>query len=104
MVPVPILTHDGNIKDTGRFVEVEVTVYNLGTAPAYNVSILAGFDAGNGMLWNGEQSEPFSIGVNEKVTATLKLRIPLNKHTRLAVQIGIDDVRVSESHSDWFDT
>jgi hypothetical protein len=104
MTPTPILTHDGSIKSRGYIAEVEVTVYNLGTAPAHNVSVLAGFDAGNGMLWNGEESQSFAVGVNQKVTIKLNLRIPLDKHTRLVIQIGIDDVRVDESHTEWFDT
>jgi hypothetical protein len=76
----------------------------VGTAPAYNVTVLAGFDAGNGMVWNSKESEPATIGVDQKLTATLYLRIPLDKHTRLRVQIGMDNVLVQESYSDWFDT
>ena len=104
MIPTPILTHDGSLKQIGTIVEVEVTVYNLGTAIANNVSVLAGFDAGDGMLWNGKKSESFQVGFNQKVTVKLNLRIPLGKHTRLVVQIGIDDVLVDESHTEWFDT
>lgn len=104
MIPTPILTHDGSIEGRGYIAEVEVIVYNLGTAPAHNVSVLAGFDAGNGMLWNGKESQSFTVGVNQKVTIKLNLRIPLDKHTRLVVQIGIDDVLVDESHTEWFDT
>jgi beta-lactamase superfamily II metal-dependent hydrolase len=104
LIPIPVLTHEGNIKGKELFAEVEITVYNLGTAPAYNVSVLAGFDAGNGMLWNSKESELFTIGVNQKLTVILNLRIPLDKHTRLIIQIGIDKVLVSESYTDWFDT
>jgi len=104
MVPVPILTHDGSIKGSGYIAEVEVIVYNLGTAPAHNVSVLAGFDAGEGMLWNAQESEPFTIGVNQHATVKLNLRIPLDKHTRLVIQIAIDNVLVDEGHTDWFDT
>lgn len=104
LIPTPVLTHEGNIKGKGLFAEVEITVCNLGTAPAYNVSVLAGFDAGNGMLWNSKESELFTIGVNQKLTVILNLRIPLDKHTRLIIQIGIDKVLVSESYTGWFDT
>lgn len=104
MIPVPILTHDGSVKGKGYIAEVEVTVYNLGTAPAYNVSVLGGFDADGGMVWNSQKSELFTLGVDQEVTVRLTLRIPSGKHTRLIVQIGVDDVLVDASHSEWFDT
>ena len=105
MIPVPILSHDGSVEGSGGYIaEVRVKVSNLGTAPAHNVSVLAGFDAGGGMVWNSQKSELFTLGVDQKVTVQLKLRIPFGKHTRLTIQIGIDDVLVDESHSEWFDT
>jgi len=104
MIPVPILTHDGRITSSGYVATMEVTVSNLGTAPAHNVCVLAGFDAGGGIVWNSQKSEPITIGVNQKATVKLNLRIPLGKHTRLIVQIGMDNVLVDESHTDWFDT
>jgi len=104
MMPVPVLTHDWSLKGRGNTGELEVTVYNLGTATAYNVSVLAGFDAGEGMLWNGQQSESFQIRADHQVTVTLNLRVPLGKHTRVVIQIGIDDTLVDESYSKWFDT
>ncbi len=56
------------------------------------------------MLWNGKESQSFTVGVNRKIVVTLSLRIPSDKHTRLIVQVGMDGILVSESHSDWFDT
>jgi len=104
MMPVPVLTHDWRLEGRGDTGELEVTVYNLGTATAYNVSVLAGFDAGDDKLWNGQQSEYFQIQADHQVTVTLKLRVLLGKHTRIVVQIGIDDILVDESHSEWVDT
>ncbi len=104
MIPVPILTYDGSIKGSGYFAEVEVKVSNLGTAPAYNVSVLGGFDAGEGMVWNSQKSELFTLGVGQEATVKLNLKIPFGKHTRLIIQIGIDDVLVDESRTEWFDT
>ena len=104
MVPVPILTHDGSVKGMGYIAEVEVKVSNLGTAPAYNVSVLGGFDADEGMVWNSQKSEPFTLGVDQQATVKLNLRIPYGKHTRLIIQIAIDGVLVDESHTEWFDT
>lgn len=104
MTPVPILTHDGSIKGRGYIAEVEIRVSNLGTAPANNVTVLAGFDAGGGMIWNSQESEPFKLGADQQATVKLNLRIPYGKHTRLIVQIAIDDVLVDEGHTGWFDT
>ncbi|MFC2002990.1 hypothetical protein ACFLV4_03480 [Chloroflexota bacterium] len=104
LIPVPILTHTGNLKSSGYIAEVEVVVHNQGTAPAYNVSVLAGFDAGNGMIWNSQESEPFIVPVNQVATIKLNLRIPLDKHTRLLIRIVINDTLVGKSGTDWFDT
>lgn len=104
MIPTPILTHDWNIEGKWNIGELEVTVYNLGTATAYNVSVLAGFDAGENKLWNAEQSDYFQIQPDHHVTITLNLRVPLDEHTRVIVQIGIDGILADESYSKWFDT
>ncbi len=104
MLPTPILTHEWNATSIGNVTELEVTVQNLGTATAYNVSILAGFDAGEGMLWNSEKSEPFQVQVAQQVTVRFNLRVPLDKHTRLAIQIGENGYLVDESYSEWIDT
>ena len=104
MVPVPILTHEGSIESSGYIAEVEVVVYNQGTASANNVTVSGGFDAGEGMAWNLQESKPFTIGVNQQATITLNLLIPLDKHTRLIIMIGIDGILVEESYTDWFDT
>ncbi len=105
MVSTPILTHEWSIEARGNVGELKVTIYNLGSATANNVSVLAGFDAGEDKLWNGVQSETFNLGVSQQITVALTLEAPpLNKHTRLIVQIGIDDYLVDESFSEWFDT
>jgi hypothetical protein len=104
MVPVPILTHEGSLKGNDYFAEVEVTVKNIGTAPAQNVSVLAGFDAGEDLVWNSQESQFVTIGVNQEAKVTLKLRIPSDKHTRLIVQVLNDNIVVNESYSEWFDT
>ena len=68
------------------------------------MSVLGGFDAAGGMVWNSQKSEPFTLGVGQQATVKLNLRIPFGEHTRLIVQIGVDGVLVDESYSDWFDT
>jgi len=104
MIPVPILSHEGSINGRGYVAEVKLNVSNLGTAQANNVTVMAGFDAGGGMVWNPQTSEPFNLGAGQQVTVELNLRIPFDKHTRLIVQIAIDGVLVDEDHTDWFDT
>ena len=104
MIPVPILSHEGSINGRGYIAEVKLTVSNLGTAQANDVTVLAGFDAGGGMVWNPQQSEPFNLGVGQQVVVDLNLRIPSDKHTRLVVQIAIDGVLVDEDYTGWFDT
>jgi len=104
ITPTPVLTHDGRISGNSYFATVEVTVSNIGTVPANSVTVYAGFDAGERVVWNPETSEPFIVGVNQQFKVTLALRVPTGKHTRLIVQIAIDGVLVDESHSDWFDT
>jgi hypothetical protein len=104
MIPIPVLTHTGNVTCNGYVAAVEVTISNLGTASADNVYVLAGFDAGGVMVWNSQQSELFTIGVDQNATVNLNLDIPLGKHTRLRVQIVMDNILVDESYSEWFDT
>ena len=104
IVPVPIVVHEGSIKSNRFFADVELKISNLGTAPAANVTVLAGFDAGEGMLWISQQVAPFALGIGQQTTVELNLRIPLREHTRIVVQIVVDGVLVDESFSNWFDT
>lgn len=104
MVPTPVLTHTWSATGKGSVVELEVTVQNLGSAAAYDVYVLAGFDAGGNKLWNPEESSLFQVLVNRQVTVKFSLRAPLGEHTRLVIQIVDDGYPVDESCSEWFDT
>ncbi len=104
MIPVPILSHDGIIESSGYIAEVEMKVSNLGTAPADNVTLFAGFDAGGGMVWNSQRSEPFELGASQQTVVRLSLKIPVGKHTRVVIQITCGGYVVDESYSEWFDT
>ncbi|MFC2021626.1 hypothetical protein ACFLTR_00200 [Chloroflexota bacterium] len=104
MIPVPILSHEGSINGRGYIAEVTLKVSNLGTAQANNVTVFAGFDAGDRTVWNSQTSEPFNLAAGQQVTVGLNLKVPLDKHTRLIVQIAIDGVLVDEDYTDWFDT
>ncbi len=105
MVPTPILTHTWEeATGIGSNLEFNITVENLGSATADGVYILAGFDAGEGILWNAEESQPFELSVNQRITVNIILQVPTRKHTRLVVQIIDNGHAVDESYSEWFDT
>ncbi len=102
--PVPILTHEWTSTGKGAFADVQITVTNLGSAPAQGVYLFTGFDAGDGKVWNAEQSPQFQVGVDEKATVTVTVRVPYGKHTRIVVQVIYNGYAVDESYSKWFDT
>jgi transglutaminase-like putative cysteine protease len=104
MVPVPILTHDWDVKANGSYIQIHVTVDNLGSAEAKGVYVFVGFDAGNDQVWNKKVSATFDLGVNESEVATLNLIPPVDKHTRIVVQIVYDGYAVDDSYSKWFDS
>ena len=105
MVPTPIITHEWIMEGKGNYAELKVKVSNQGSATASNVYVFAGFDAGGDKVWSPEQSESFQLGAGQQVTVTMFLSAPPpNIHTRVVVQIAIDDYSVSESYSEWFDT
>jgi len=104
MTPVAILTHNWESSVKGNYLELKVTVNNVGSAIAENVYIYSGFDAGNNQCWNSQRSQPFTLGVDESMVATVYLTPPVDKHTRILVQIVYQGYSVDESYSKWFDT
>lgn len=104
MKPTPMLAHSWTATGEGATVELEVAVENLGSATAHDVYLLVGFDTGAGMLWNAQESRPFQLLINERITVTFSLEVPLEKHTRLVVYVVDDEYAVDESYSEWFDT
>jgi len=104
LVPIPILTHEWTTSPEGYFALLEVKVSNVGTATANDVYVYAGFDAGNDQLWNPEQSTPTDLEADYILTVQLYIRVPLDEHTRLVVQIVMDGYAVNESYSKWVDT
>ena len=104
MAPTPIITHDWKGTIGSDIAELEITVKNLGSQSAEDVHIVAGFDAGEGRLWNAEESDMFELLTNHIMKVTIKLQVPLGKHTRIVVQIIHGGQTVDESHSEWFET
>jgi len=113
MTPIPVLTHYWEAIITERLINSQVTEYtikldvsveNLGSALADDVYILAGFDAGEGRIWNTVESPTFDLQVGQGVTVTLTLQAPLGKHTRVIIQIVDNAHAADQSYSEWFDT
>jgi hypothetical protein len=104
MKPVPILTHTWTSTWKDGYVELLIEVSNLGSAVADGVYVFAGFDAGDNKVWNSEQSPLFQVGIDGKVTVTMSLKVPYDKHTRVLVQVVYNGYSVDDSYSEWFDT
>ncbi len=105
MVPVPVIDHDWHLESKIFWAELTVEVTNLGTATASDIYVLAGYDSGDGQIWNAEQSEIFDLAAGYHIDITLNLRFPPSDiHTRVIVQIVMDGYSVSTSYSEWFDT
>jgi len=101
---LPVLTHSWTVQASGKFLELKVTVNNIGSAPASGVYIYAGFDAGNNMCWNVETSPQFQLLANTSRIVTLYLDPPYKKHTRLVIQTVYGGYAVYTSYSEWYDT
>jgi hypothetical protein len=104
MLPMPIITHEWQGKIGSDIAEIEITVNNLGTQSAEDVYIIAGFDAGDDKLWNAKESEMFDLPTNHILKVMIKLQVPLEKHTRIVVQIIHGGQAVDDSYSEWFET
>ncbi|GAJ15678.1 unnamed protein product, partial [marine sediment metagenome] len=105
MIPVPIIEQHWHLESKILWAELTVEVTNLGTATASDIYIIAGYDAGDGKIWNTERSEPFDLAAGYQAKITLNLPLPPSDiHTRVVVQIGMDEYSISTSYSEWFDT
>ncbi len=104
MTPIPVLTQSMQASGSGNILEVEVSMENLGTAGAKDCYVLAGFDAGEGKLWNTKESSRFTLAPGEAKSVTLSLQSPSGKHTRLVTRVICGGETLSESYSGWFDT
>ncbi len=105
IVPIPVIDHNWHLESKILWAELTVEVTNLGTATASDIYVLAGYDAGDGQVWNAEQSETFDLAAGYHIDITLNLRFPpLDIHTRVLVQIVMDGYSISTSYSEWFDT
>jgi hypothetical protein len=100
----PLLTHSWTVQAVGQYLELKVTVSNVGSTSASGVYVYAGFDAGNNLLWNPQASPQFQLDPNTSRIATLYLVPPYKKHTRLVIQTVYGGYAVYTSYSEWYDT
>ena len=105
MVPTPVIVHEWYVENKTYYGELNVTITNLGSATACNTYVYAGYDAGNGQIWDAQKSSTVDLEPGMESTTTLIIQPPSSgNHTRLIVQIVTGDYCVSQSYSQWFDS
>jgi hypothetical protein len=87
------------------YIPLTVNIENRGSAPAQDVVVHAGCDAGGNMVWGKVESTSFEIPIDDKATVELSLTPPSGQHTRVVVWVtaGGNTVHSTESEN-WFDT
>ena len=101
--PRPVVVHSWTGQRLQDTYELRVTVENQGTATADGCSVLAGFDAGNGRLWNSTRSGTFDVAPGDKIEIEMTLSLRKEEHTRLLVYVVRNGKSVDKSYSAWFD-
>lgn len=106
LAPIPICTQNWSASWKGiSQIEINITVTNEGTAMASDIRVYASFDAGEGYVWNEEESNSFSLNIGNSYSITLVLDVPNNENTRLIIGVvDADGYSMDESYSNWFDT
>jgi len=99
----PIIVHTWTGAPEGLAYGLNLEIENRGTAPIQGCSVQAGFDAGNDLLWNAANSEPFDLAPGEQRELHLVLTPPPEKHTRLLVFVVHEGLAIDTSQSCWFD-
>lgn len=104
LVPRAVIVHEWVSRGVhGGYVELNVTVHNYGTA-AQEIKVYADLDAGGGMAYDQQASQPLILGPRARGVYTLYLKPPANVNTRLNIRIIGDGYLVDESASRWFMT
>lgn len=76
MEPTPIITHDWQATIQGTRLTLVVEVKNSGTAAARLIKVYGAFDAGDGLVWNPVESEPFNLNIGASATVQIELEAP----------------------------
>ncbi len=103
MTPVPILTSYFNASGSGSTLNVDVTVDNEGTADAQAVSVVVGFDDGQGNVVNSKECPRFNLVQGGKNTVSLSVTPPSGKRTRLVIELINGTESAGKTFSEWFD-
>ena len=105
MEPTAIITHDWEATIQGTRLTLIVEVKNSGTAAARLIKVYGAFDAGDGLVWNPVESEPFNLNIGASATVQIELEAPPEEHTRLIIGVmGIEGYLLDQSYSEWLDT
>lgn len=102
----PIITHEWTAHRIGDVIELNVTVYNCGTALADNIRVYAAFDEEAGVyVYNREESDEFDLQFGRDLTIKLELNVPRSMYTRLIVGVlNEEGYLIDRSYSGWFNT
>jgi hypothetical protein len=105
LLPVPVCTLQWTASTLNHKVTLVADVQNVGTGDATGIKLFAGFEDGEGRIWNPVEGEFFDLGVGEEITVMLELDEPRGMHIRLVARV-LDPwgYVMDESHSVWYDT
>jgi len=105
LIPAPVYFCEWSYPAWRDYIPLTVNLENRGSAPAEDVVVHAGCDAGENLVWGKVESESFAIPVDQKATVQLSLVPPRGQHTRVLIWVtsGGETVHMSESDN-WFDT
>lgn len=104
LTPMPVISHTWEASWNNKQLEISVTVENSGTTMAEGYKVWVAFDAGDGLVWNQQESESFDLQFGREITIDMTMAVPSDEHTRLIVEVlDQDGYYISQSHSEWFD-
>jgi hypothetical protein len=105
LTPMPVISHSWEASWNNEQLEVSVTVENTGTTIAEGYTVWVAFDAGDGLVWNQQESESFDLQFGRTVTIDMIIVSPRDQHTRLIVEVlDQDGYYICQSYSEWVDT
>lgn len=103
--PAPVYFCTWSYPAWSGYIPLTVNIENQGSAPAEDVVVHAGCDAGNNMVWNQVASSSFDVQIDGKATVELSLVPPRGQHTRVVVWVTAGGTTVHKSSGEnWFDT
>jgi hypothetical protein len=105
MEPTPIITHSWQATIQSTRLTLIVEVKNSGTSAARLIKVYGAFDAGDDLVWNPIESEPFNLNIGASKTVQIELDAPPGEHTRLIIGVmGTEGYLLDQSYSEWLDT